>query len=148
MATLNVYLNFNGTCNQAFDFYQKVFKTQRTGTQFYDDIPADPNHPPMPEDAKGKVMHTSLPLGDGTFLMGSDVVEGFGHQFSQGNSTYIMLDTNSKAEAEELYRQLSENSPAIEMDLEETFFAESYASFQDQFGIWWMVHFEGSKRME
>jgi len=145
MATVNVYLNFNGNCNAAFNFYQQVFQAQPAAAQLYDDIPASPDHPPIPEDAKGKVMHTSLKIGKDTLLMGSDVVEGFGHQYHQGNSTYIMLDTDSKAEAENLHQQLSKNALQIEMGLEETFFAELYASFQDQFGIWWMIHYQGNK---
>ena len=28
MAKVHAYLNFNGDCKQAFDFYQKVFKTE------------------------------------------------------------------------------------------------------------------------
>lgn len=144
MARVNIYLNFSGTCEQAFDFYQKVFNIERINTQFYDDIPPDPNHPPLPADAKGKVMHTAIEIGNGTSIMGSDVVEGFGHQFSGGNSTYVMLDATSKAEAQELFSKLSKNSPIIEMGLEPTFFAELFSSFQDQFGIWWMVHFKGN----
>lgn len=145
MTTVNVYLNFNGNCKAAFNFYQQVFQAQPAPVQLYDDIPASPDHPPLPEDAKGKVMHTSLKIGKDTLLMGSDVVEGFGHQYHQGNSTYIMLDTDSKAEAENLHQQLSKNALQVEMGLEETFFAELYSSFQDQFGIWWMVHYQGNK---
>ncbi|MGO1597502.1 MAG: VOC family protein [Sphingobacterium sp.] len=147
MATVHAYLNFNGNCNEAFDFYQKVFKTERLSTQLYDEIPADPSHPPMPDDAKGKVMHTAIKIGNGTLIMGSDVVEGFGHHLTIGNSAYIMLDAESASEAQDLFTSLSVDSPEVEMALGETFFAELYSSFQDRFGVWWMVHFEGNKKM-
>ncbi|MGO3164115.1 MAG: VOC family protein [Sphingobacteriaceae bacterium] len=147
MATVHAYLNFNGNCNEAFDFYQKVFKTERLSTQLYDEIPADPSHPPMPDDAKGKVMHTAIKIGNGTLIMGSDVVEGFGHRLTIGNSAYIMLDAESASEAQDLFTSLSVDSPEVEMALGETFFAELYSSFQDRFGVWWMVHFEGNKKM-
>lgn len=147
MATVHAYLNFNGNCNEAFDFYQKVFKTERLSTQLYDEIPADPSHPPLPDDAKGKVMHTAIKIGNGTLIMGSDVVEGFGHRLTIGNSAYIMLDAESASEAQDLFTSLSVDSPEVEMALGETFFAELYSSFQDRFGVWWMVHFEGNKKM-
>ncbi|MGO1869121.1 MAG: VOC family protein, partial [Sphingobacterium sp.] len=116
-------------------------------TQLYDEIPADPSHPPMPDDAKGKVMHTAIKIGNGTLIMGSDVVEGFGHRLTIGNSAYIMLDAESASEAQDLFTSLSVDSPEVEMALGETFFAELYSSFQDRFGVWWMVHFEGNKKM-
>ena len=80
-------------------------------------------------------------------LMGSDVVEGFGHKLTNGNSIYIMLDVASADEAKDLFDSLSAGAKLIEMPLEETFFAELYSSFQDQFGINWMIHFEGNKKM-
>ncbi|VTP97085.1 VOC family protein [Sphingobacterium daejeonense] len=147
MAKVHAYLNFNGDCNQAFDFYQKVFNSERLGTYFYDDIPAEPNQPPLPEDAKGKVMHTAVKINNETMLMGSDVVEGFGHALTNGNSTYIMLDVESPEEAKQYYDALSEGARVMEMELGETFFAELYSSFQDKFGINWMIHFEGNKKM-
>lgn len=147
MAKVHAYLNFNGDCKQAFDFYQKVFKTEAQGTYLFGDMPADPNFPPLPEDAKGKVMHTSLRINPDTMLMGSDVVEGFGHKLTNGNSIYIMLDVDSADEAKDLFDSLSAGAKLIEMPLEETFFAELYSSFQDQFGINWMIHFEGNKKM-
>jgi len=148
MARVHAYLNFDGDCNQAFDFYQTVFKSERLGTYLYDNIPADPNHPALPDDAKGKVMHTSIHINPETMLMGADIVEGFGHKLTNGNSTYIMLDVSSSEEAKDYFNSLSEGARAIEMPLEETFFAELYSSFQDKFGINWMIHFEGNKKMD
>jgi PhnB protein len=33
------------------------------------------------------------------------------------------------------------------MELGETFFAELFSSFIDQFGVAWMIHYEGKNRM-
>ena len=147
MAKIHAYLNFNGNCKEAFDFYGKVFQAASLGTYLYDDMPSDPNMPALPEDAKGKVMHTAIRINESTMLMGSDVVEGFGHKATNGNSTYIMLDTATADEARTLHQALSQDAKLMEMDLGETFFAEQYSSFQDKFGIYWMIHFEGNKKM-
>ena len=146
MAKIHAYLNFNGNCEQAFNFYEKVFKSPNVGMHRFGDMPADPNFPMSDED-KHKIMHTAVMINENTMVMGSDCLENFGHKLTLGNSTYVMLDTDTAEEAKELYAALTENAMKIEMELGEQFWAELYASFQDQFGIWWMVHFEGNKRM-
>jgi len=148
MAKIHAYLNFDGNCKEAFQFYEQVFNTSNLGTYLYDDMPADPSHPPLPADANGKVMHTAIKINEDTMIMGSDIVEGFGHRLTTGNSTYIMLDTATAEEAQAIHQLLSADAKLIEMNLEETFFAELYSSFQDKFGIYWMIHFEGNKKMD
>lgn len=147
MAKIHAYLNFDGTCKEAFDFYSQVFNSPVTGTYLYDDMPSEPDSPELPESAKGKVMHTSLALNDTTMLMGSDVVEGFGMKLNNGNATYIMLDAKDAEEARTLHQALSKDAKVMEMELGETFFAEQFSSFEDKFGIYWMIHFEGNKKM-
>ena len=147
MAKIHAYLNFNGNCEQAFTFYEKVFNTQRIGTHRFGDLPADPNFQLNDED-KQKIMNTSIMINDSSMLLGSDCIEGFGQKIINGNSTYIMLDIETSQQAKDLYQALSENALNIEMPLGEQFWAELYASFQDQFGICWMIHFEGNKKMQ
>ncbi len=147
MAKIHAYLNFNGNCEEAFTFYEKVFNTQSIGTYRFGDMPENPEFPVNNED-KQKIMHTAIMINDSTMLMGSDCIEGLGQKITNGTSTYIMLDTETAQEAKDLYQVLSENALNIEMPLGEQFWAELYASFQDQFGICWMIHFEGNKKMQ
>ncbi len=147
MAKIHAYLNFNGNCEEAFTFYEKVFNTQSIGTYRFGDMPENPEFPVNNED-KQKIMHTAIMINDSTMLMGSDCIEGLGQKITNGTSTYIMLDTETAQEAKDLYQALSENALNIEMPLGEQFWAELYASFQDQFGICWMIHFEGNKKMQ
>ncbi len=144
MTKVHAYLNFNGNCEEAFHFYANVFKTEILSTYRFGDIPEDPDYP-MADADKAKIMHTAIKLNNDCMLMGSDCIEGFGHQLTSGNNTYIMLDTETAEEAQELYTALTAQAKSIEMELGEQFWAELYASFQDKFGIWWMVHFEGNK---
>ena len=65
--TFTPYLNFDGTCREAFDFYESVLG----GEMFVmsnGDMPPDEQFGPEWEDL---VVHASLTIGDG-FLMGSD----------------------------------------------------------------------------
>lgn len=145
MAKIHAYLNFNGNCAEAFSFYEEVFSTKNIGTYHFGDMPPMEGAPALPEAAKDKVMHTALLINESTMLMGSDVVPEFGHQYKDGNNVYVMLDTETAEEAKNIYNKLSVNAQRMEMPLGEQFWAELYASFADQFGINWMIHFEGNK---
>ena len=137
MAKVHAYLNFNGNCEQAFHFYETVFETKNVGMHKMGDMPPSPEFQ-IPENAKNKVMHTALFINESTMLMGSDIIEEFGQKYVQGNNSYVMLDVESVEEGTKLYERLT---------VAEQFFAELYASFVDQFGIAWMIHFEGNKAM-
>ncbi len=145
MTKFHIYLNFDGNCDEAFRFYEKVFRRPNLGTHRYGDMPDDTGN--TPESLKKLVLHTALQLNEHTLLMGSDIIEAFGSDpLRNGNQTYAMIDTDSPEEAKRIFQELSVNAQNIEMDLEPTFFAELYASFQDQFGISWMVHYEGNAK--
>lgn len=148
MAKIHVYLNFNGNCEEAFQFYATVFKTANPEIHRYSDMPSEPNMPSISEGDKNKVMHTGIRINDNTMLMGSDVIEGFGQKLSQGNSTYIMLDVASAEEARQFFDALAKDAQKLEMDLGETFYAEQFASLQDKYGIYWMIYYEGNKKMQ
>lgn len=147
MPKVHVYLNFNGRCEEAFLFYEKVFKTKIQGFYRMKDMPPHPDYP-IPDDDKDKIMHTSISINEQTLLMGSDCLESFGQKATSGNNTYIMLDTETAEEAKYLYQALTEGSTRIEMELSEQLWAELYASFEDKFGIRWMIHYEGNKKMD
>lgn len=147
MIKVHSYLNFNGNCEEAFAFYQSVFEVESMGIYRYGDMPADPNLPLKDAD-KDKVMHTSLQINDAVMLMGCDIIEGFGQKAVFGTGTCIMLDTDTPEQARALHANLSAQAKQIEMDLDETFFAELFSSFIDRFGIAWMIYFEGNKKMD
>jgi len=146
MTKIHAYLNFNGNCEEAFKFYEQVFNTENTGIYRFGDMPSDPEYP-LPDEAKNLVSHTAIALNDSTMLMGSDCFEGFNQKAIPGTNTYIMLDTDTPQEATNLYAALSVDAQNIEMPLGEQFWAELFSSFTDKYGISWMIHYEGNKKM-
>lgn len=142
MAKIHAYLNFNGECEKAFTFYESVFDTKNTGMYYFSNLPHNEDMP-LSDESRKRVMHTAIMINETTMLMGSDIIEEYGQKSIEGNNTYIMLDVDTAKEARRLYDNLSVNAKRIDMPLGEQFWAELYASFQDQFGICWMVHFEG-----
>lgn len=148
MAKLSLYLNFRGNCEEAFHFYEKVFNTPLLNIIRYEDL-SDMGDDPLPEAVKKKIVNVGLKLNEHTYIMGSDVIPELGVKPTLwGNQTYGMIDLESADEARRIYQLLSKNALEIEMPLNATFFAELYGSLQDQFGIWWMIHYEGNVKYE
>ena len=77
MVSINPYLTFPGTCEEAFLFYKSVFGGEFPYMGKFKDMPPMDGKP-VPENEKEKIMHVSLPIG-GSILMGSDSSEAFGH---------------------------------------------------------------------
>lgn len=135
MIKLNPYLNFNGKCEEAFNYYKKVF-----GGEFsYFSRMSDMENKDITEEDKNLIMHISLPIGRDV-LMGSDVSTAMKPIFRQGNNNYISLSPTSKEEADRLFNELSDGGE-IEMTMEEMFWGDYFGSFRDKLGIYWMINY-------
>jgi len=138
MTTINVYLAFNGNCEEAFYFYKSVFGGEFTHIGKFKDMPENPKFP-VAESDKEKIMHVSLPIGN-TVLMGSDTGGEWSTGFTQGNNFSVSINTDNKDEADRLFNKLSEGGK-ITMPMNKTFWGSYFGMFTDQFGIQWMVSF-------
>ena len=118
MVKLDPYLNFDGTCEEAFNFYKSVFGGELNGVMRMGDMEGMD----VPEAYKDYVMHVSLQLGN-NLLMGSDVIPGMGNPFQQGNSNYIYITADSREEADKLFNGLSAGGE-IEMPMEDLFWGD------------------------
>ncbi len=88
-----------------------------------------------------KIMHVSLPIGEGNVLMATDALDSMGQKLTVGNNFYISISAASKEEADALFTALSEGG-TIEMPLQDTFWGAYFGMFADKFGIQWMVNFD------
>lgn len=138
MLKASVYLNFNGTTEEAFAFYKSVFGGDFIGIQRFRDIP---NAPPMPEEVLDKIMHIALPIGENLVLMATDALEAMGQKLTVGNNVHISLHPDSQDEAQRLFAALSAGGK-VEMALQETFWGALYGSFSDKFGVHWMINYD------
>ncbi len=138
MTTANVYLNFDGNCEEAFNFYKSVIGTEFTYLGRFKDVPPQEGMPPIPAEFAEKILHISLPVSTETMIMGSDNMGDWGPKFQQGNNFSISLYTETKEEADRLFNGLSEGG-VIVMPIADAFWGDYYGSFTDKFGINWMV---------
>jgi PhnB protein len=134
---MNIYLNFDGNCKDVFEFYRATFGGEFETLQTFADGPDDM---PVPDAAKNRVMHVSLPLGpDGAMLMGSDTMSG--QPLTMGNNFSIVYPARSREECDALFPKLSAGGD-VTMPLQETFWGAYFGSVTDKFGVGWMFNIE------
>jgi PhnB protein len=125
---LDVYVNYRGTCEEAFGFYTAHLGGRVTGLVRHRDQP----NPNLPADWADKVLHARIEIG-ATVLMGADVPHA-----EPMRSAYLTLSVDDEADAERIYARLSDGGE-IFMKLERTPFANRFAMLRDRFGTSWML---------
>ena len=126
---MNTYVNFAGTCAEAFRFYEKHLGGKIGMMMTHGQAPDQSRINPEWKDA---VLHARVSLG-GTELMGADIPNA-----QPMRSAYLSLGVDSDTEAERVYGALSDGGKVL-MPMEETFFATRFGQVQDRFGINWMI---------
>ena len=146
MTLVNVYLTFNGNCEEAFNFYKSVFGGDFPYMGRFKDMPAEEGKKVSDADAN-KIMHVSLPISKETMLMGSDVGGEWAPHYSAGNNFSISINTDSKNEADRLFNGLSAGG-MVTMPMNKTFWGDYFGMFTDKFGINWMVSFNEAQQKQ
>lgn len=131
---INPYLVFNGQCEQAFRFYEKVLGGKIEAMFLHAGTPAESFVPP---EWRSKIMHARLVVGD-QVLMGSDAPPD---RFEKPQGFSVSLQIKTPADAERIFHALADNG-AVRMPLGPTFWAVRFGMCVDRFGIPWMVNCE------
>lgn len=139
MSFINPYLIFDGTCEEAFNFYKSVFGGEYTHMGRFKDMPQEDGCD-EPIDAKlaDRIMHVSLPIGK-NILMGSDSNPALG-EIIIGKNVNISITTETKEEADRLFAALSQNGN-VTMPMQDTFWGDYFGMTEDQYGIEWMISY-------
>jgi len=138
MKAVNPYLNFNGNCEAAFEFYKSIFGGEFLTVMRFKETPAEVMEVPASEAEK--IMHMALPIGQGTMLMGSDVPEAMG-AVTPGDNFAIVISADSEAEATKVFNKLSAGGQ-VTMPLDKTFWGDYFGMLTDRFGVQWMVSYD------
>jgi len=130
--TFDVFLNFNGDCRTALEFYASVFKLAMPAhIMTYGQAPDFT----IQEADKDRILYASLPIF-GCNVMFSDCPPG--SDYVKGINIALTLGTDDASEIERLYSALSDGG-FIAMKLGKTFFSELYCMITDKFGITWQI---------
>ncbi|RZT22623.1 VOC family protein [Fictibacillus sp. BK138] len=138
--SVDVYLNFNGNCRDAVEFYAEVFKTERPQIMTFGEAPPNPNYE-LPEEAKNLVMHTRLNI-DGSNVMFSDTFPGM--PFVEGNNVTLAIVNKDIDQIKSMYEGLKEGGEVV-MELQETFWSKLYGQVTDKFGIHWQLNYNNGE---
>ncbi len=144
MAALNVYLNFDGQCEEAFNFYRRIFGGEfMQGISRFGDMPPGDDMPSLPEEVADQVLHVALPVM-GSILMGSDAPSAMGiPPVTAGTNMSIVLSPDSRAETERIFSALAEGGE-VTMALHDAFWGSYFGTCTDRFGIQWMLDYAES----
>jgi PhnB protein len=125
------YLNFNGRCEEALEFYRRALGAEVATLMRFKDSP-DPAM--ISPGSENKVMHSSFRVGDAVVLASDGRCQG--QTDFQGIS--LALTVRDEAEAAERFDALSDGGQ-VQMPLTKTFFSPRFGMVADRFGVTWMV---------
>jgi len=145
MKLLNPYLNFNGSTEEAFNFYKSVFGGEFATFMRFKDIPKDVDmggegcvEGEPATDEGNLIMHVALPIGN-NILMGSDVPSHM-PQVVTGSNLSLSVSVESREEANRVFAGLSEGG-TVGMPLTDMFWGDYWGMLHDKFGIQWMISY-------
>jgi PhnB protein len=139
---LSIYLNFDGNCREAVQFYADVFNTEMQEIMTFDQMPPDEDFS-VPEEAKNLILHTQVDI-QGTMVMFSDCLPGMSAPLMIGNNISLTVVSKELSEIQRLYDRLKEGG-SVEMELQETFWSKAYASVTDRFGVPWQLDLDSEE---
>ncbi|CAF1632562.1 unnamed protein product [Didymodactylos carnosus] len=131
---LNVYLSFNGNCEEAMNFYKNIINAQIESIQYYDGISCVK----FSESYKSKIAHGVMFI-NGTKLMCADVCED--KNLNVGNNFSLALDFKNVEDMQRMFDALSTNEGKITMPIQDTFWNAKFGMCTDKFGINWMFNY-------
>ena len=128
------YLNFPGTCAEAFKFYAETLGGEITFMQTHGDSPMKDMFGP---EWKDKIMHATLQVGDHE-IAGSDAPL---HMFAKPAGFMVTINPKAPEDARRIYAAFTQGGE-VKMELQETFWTPLFAMVTDRYGTPWMISLE------
>ncbi|MBN9115545.1 MAG: VOC family protein [Pandoraea sp.] len=128
------YLFFEGRCEEAIAFYEKVLGAKRGMLMRYGESPEPCPSGMLPPGSENKIMHGEFTLGDSMVMASDGMVSGK----PKFDGFSLSVDFTEASAAEKAFNALADGGE-VNMPLGETFFATSFGMVKDKFGMNWMV---------
>ncbi len=140
MTNINPWINFNGNAEDAFNFYKSVFGGDFTKIVRFKDLASAEF--PVPENEENKIMYIALTMGKNNVLIGNDVPDFMGKVNEKENRSKILINADSKEEAEKIFNALSVGAE-VEGPMGDSPWGSYAGMLRDKYGIEWLVEFSG-----
>ena len=131
---IHTYLNFPGTCAEAFRFYAETLKGEITFMQTHGESPMKDMVGPEWQD---KIMHATL-NARGNTIMGSDAPR---HMQATPAGFMVALVFDNADDAKRVFAAFADGGD-VKMDLQPTFWAPLFGMVTDRYGTPWMFNLE------
>jgi PhnB protein len=129
-----IYLDFNGRCEEAVEFYKKTLGAQSMMMMRFADSPQPLQPGCVAPGSESKVMHTAFRIGD-TVVLASDCMAGGQPNF---HGFRLTLSVATVAEADRVFGALADGG-RVDQALSQTFFSPRFGMLQDRFGMGWTI---------
>ena len=134
MLELEPYLHFDGTCEEALNFYKGIFGGEITSLERYAGSPMESQ---IPDFYRNKVMHAKFNAGT-TRFMASDGMPGQPAPAYSGFSMSVNIPKDA-ARGKQVFDALSAGGK-VTMPFSKQFWGASFGMATDKFGVPWMVN--------
>lgn len=131
---LELFINFDGNCREAAQFYAKVFKSEVKDLMTYGEAPPEPGYT-LSEADKDRICYAGIPIG-GMTVMFMDMPSD--SPLTVGDNINPTISIDDKEEAVRIFGELRDGGE-VYMELQKTFYSELYAMVQDKFGVIWHI---------
>lgn len=129
------FINFDGDCREAVEFYAEVFGTEKPKFQTYGDVPSNPNIPPQSMEANNRVIYTTLKITE-SIIMFADLP--LGEKFVPGNNLSLSMIIKDPLLVQNYFDALKEGGIVL-LPLQETFYTKKFGIVTDKYGVTWQI---------
>ncbi|ECC8923790.1 VOC family metalloprotein YjdN [Salmonella bongori] len=137
---LSPYLSFTGNCADAIAYYQQTLGAELLYKISFGEMPPSaqgseegcPSGMNFPDTA---IAHANVRIAGSDIMMSDAIASGTAHY----SGFTLVLDTQDVEEGKRWFANLAAHGQ-IEMDWQETFWAQGFGKVSDRFGVPWMIN--------
>lgn len=127
------YIVFDKQCEEAINFYEKVFHGKNKEIMRYNDYVPDTEQD-LPADISNYVLHARMEIFDTEFTFADE----FSEAVIKGNAIYLTVNPNTLDEGSRIYGALKAGGEVL-LPPTETFYSPLHTTVKDRFGVLWNI---------
>ena len=131
---LDIYLSYNGNCEEAIALYEKAFDVKANIIMRYKDAPPEEEYTSSAETGN-LVMHSEIKIGNDTLMLADMPPE----DPPEPGTNFAVHAVFDGADAARKAFEVLRDGGVVGMELQETFWSKYFGSLQDRFGVCWNI---------
>lgn len=140
---VQIFVNFNGNCREAVNFYATVFDAEIPQFITFDETQV-PDGQQILDASERLIMYTEL-MVEGDNLRFCDASSG--NKFIIGNNISLTIISEDVEKTTTYFNRMKENG-TVEMDLQETYWSKCFGSVKDKYDVIWQFDTQENKTVE